>query len=84
MKDLSFLTKNPIAHRGCHNKENQIYENTIEAFKQAVLNNYIIELDVHLLKDGKIIVFHDDNLKRLTGIDKKVKITPLIKYNKEI
>lgn len=74
-KDLSFLKDHLIAHRGMHNIEKGIPENSIKAFKEAIKNNYLIELDVHLLKDNTIIVFHDDNLKRMTGIDKKVKDT---------
>ena len=73
MKNINFLKTNLIAHRGYHN--NEIKENTLEAFKKAIDNNYIIELDVHILKDGNVVVFHDDNLKRLTGIDKKIKDT---------
>lgn len=34
---------------------------------------YSIELDLHLLKDNQVVVFHDDHLKRMTGVDKKVK-----------
>ena len=70
-KEVKFLTKNLIAHRGVHDKN--IPENSIEAFKIAISNKYIIELDLHILKDNKIIVFHDDNLYRMTGIRKKVK-----------
>lgn len=72
-KDTSFLTKNIIAHRGYHNIEKGIPENSIIAFNESIKNNYIIELDVHILKDGEVVVFHDDNLKRMTGIDKKIK-----------
>ena len=71
--DLSFLLTNLIAHRGYHNKKIGIPENSIPAFMKAVENNYIIELDVHVLKDNNIVVFHDDNLKRMTGIDKNIK-----------
>ena len=70
MKDLSFLKQNLIAHRGIHSK---YPENSLEAFNEAVKKNYTIELDVHLLNDNSIIVFHDDNLKRMTGINKKLK-----------
>ena len=70
MKDLTFLKQNLIAHRGVHINEP---ENSINAIKKAIKKNYIIEFDVHLLKDNTIIVFHDDNLKRMTGIDKKLK-----------
>lgn len=72
MKNLSFLKNNLIAHRGLHNNKD-VPENSLEAFKLAIKSNYIIELDIHLLKDNTIVVFHDDNLKRMTGIDKKIK-----------
>ncbi len=71
MKDLTFLKTNLIAHRGLHNS---LYpENSMEAFKRAIRKNYSIELDVHLTKDKEVVVFHDDYLKRMTGIDKKIK-----------
>lgn len=73
MKDLKFLTKNLIAHRGMHNKEKGIPENSMKAFDEAVINNYIIELDIHILKDDVIVVFHDDNLERMTGVSKNIK-----------
>ena len=72
-RDVSFLTKNLIAHRGYHNIKKEIPENSILAFEEAIKNNLIIELDVHILKDGKVVVFHDDNIKRMTGIDKNIK-----------
>ena len=72
-KDLNFLKQNLIAHRGYHDIEKGIPENSMKAFAEAIKNNYIIELDVHLLKDSEVIVFHDDNLKRMTGVNKKVK-----------
>lgn len=71
MKDLSFLKERMIAHRGLHDKN--IPENTISSFKKAINNNYIIELDVHVLKDNKVVVFHDDNLIRACNINKKIK-----------
>lgn len=37
------------------------------------LKKLFIELDVHILKDNNIVVFHYDNLKRMTNIDKKLK-----------
>lgn len=74
--DISFLRNSLIAHRGLHNKE--IPENSMKAFKKAIDNNYTIELDVHLLKDGNVVVFHDDNLRRLTGINKKINDTTYI------
>lgn len=71
-KDISFIKQNFIAHRGVYNNV-EIVENSMEAFKEAIKRKYIIELDVHLLKDNKtIVVYHDDNLERLTKINKKI------------
>lgn len=54
-----------IAHRGIHDNKN-IYENTLESFKLAIKKGYIIELDVRITKDKQIVVFHDNNTKRIT------------------
>lgn len=59
-----------IAHRGIQNDDT--IENTIPAFSLAVSKKIPIEFDIHILKDGKLVVFHDDTLKRLIGIDKKI------------
>lgn len=63
----SWIAKQPIAHRGLHNKTAP--ENTLSAFELAIAQNYAIELDVRLIDDGNVIVFHDDKLTRLTNID---------------
>lgn len=60
----------PVAHRGLHGDD--IVENTMEAFINAVENGYNIELDVQLTKDKQMVVFHDDSLKRMIGIDKNL------------
>ena len=73
MKNLDFLRKPLIAHRGFFDNKKGIPENSMLAFQRAIDNDYTIELDVHILKDGKVIVFHDDNLKRMTGEDKLIK-----------
>lgn len=57
-----------IAHRGLHDNET-IFENTLPAIKKARDKGYIIEIDVHLTKDNKIIVFHDYNAKRMINLD---------------
>lgn len=64
-------TKLSIAHRGLWNED--IPENSIPAFQKCLDSSIPIELDVHLLKDHTLVVFHDDNLKRMTGIDKEIK-----------
>ena len=53
-----------ISHRGIYDNK-KIYENTLDAFNIAIMKGYIIEFDIHLTKDNKIVVFHDDNLNRL-------------------
>ncbi len=72
MKDFNWLKTAYIAHRGLHKENGSIPENSIAAFKAAIANHYAIECDLSLTKDGNIIVFHDHNLKRLTGLNKKV------------
>lgn len=61
-----------IAHRGLHNKP-RIPENSMPAFAAAVLGGYGIELDLHLLADGGLAVFHDNTLDRTTGLKGRVK-----------
>ena len=68
-----FLTKSLIAHCGVHDIKNSIPENSIKAFEKAILKGYIIELDLHILKDDNVVVFHDDNLYSMTGVNKKIK-----------
>ncbi len=84
MKNLDFLKGNLIAHRGFHNLKEGIPENSLAAFKRAIRNNYVIELDVHLTSDNKIVVFHDYNLKRACGVNKVIEsctYDELLKYN---
>lgn len=56
-----------IAHRGFSGK---FPENTLLAFEEALkLDVEAIELDVQLSKDGEIMVFHDEDLARITGYE---------------
>ncbi len=64
MKDC-FLVNNKIAHRGFFDNK-KIPENSIKSFKEALKKGYVIEFDVHLTKDKKIVVFHDMDLDRMT------------------
>lgn len=41
------------------------------AFRRAVDKGYGIELDVHLTADNQLVVFHDDTLTRMCGMNKK-------------
>lgn len=60
------------AHRGLHDNASDEPENTLAAFQKAVDSGYGIELDVQLTKDGKVVVVHDFNLKRLCQVDADV------------
>lgn len=64
-KGLEALRGWSYAHRGLHG--NGIPENSMAAFRAALEGGYGIELDVHLLKDGSLAVFHDGTLDRTTG-----------------
>jgi glycerophosphoryl diester phosphodiesterase len=61
-----WVYQTPIAHRGFYDNV-LIPENSLAAFNAAVAKGYAIELDVHLSKDGEVIVFHDEDFKRATG-----------------
>lgn len=65
------LRKFRYAHRGLHNAENGIPENSMKAFRLAAEHGYGIELDIHLTKDGRLAVIHDDSLLRTAGVDVK-------------
>ena len=72
-KNLEFLKGKYFTHRGLHNKAIGIPENSLLAFKESLKRNRPIEFDIHLLLDGNIVVFHDDNLYRMTGYNKDIK-----------
>lgn len=65
---LKWIIDKKIAHRGIHNNKD-IPENSLKAFEESIKGGYTIELDVQLSKDKKIMVYHDYNLKRVTGLD---------------
>ena len=61
----AWVTDRPVAHRGLHDGGNRP-ENSLAAFEAAVAEDYTIELDVRLSHDGRVMVFHDALLDRLT------------------
>lgn len=67
MRDVEWIKKGYFAHRGLHNEKYP--ENTLNAFQNAVNNDFGIELDIRMTLDKKIVVIHDNNLLRLTGVD---------------
>ncbi|MBQ7566711.1 MAG: glycerophosphodiester phosphodiesterase [Oscillospiraceae bacterium] len=66
-----FLRRN-IAHRGLHTKDKTVPENSLASFRMAARNGYGVELDVQLSRDGRVVVFHDDTLSRVCGVDCRV------------
>lgn len=62
----------PFAHRGLHDVDAGVVENTLPAFEAACRAGVGMELDVQLTRDGRLVVFHDDTLKRLAGDPRRV------------
>lgn len=61
------------AHRGLHDNESEAPENSMAAFRKAVEAGYGIELDVQLSKDRIPVIFHDETLKRVCGVEGNVR-----------
>ncbi len=76
------LEKWDYAHRGYHDKEKGIPENSMAAFKNAVKHGYGMEFDLQMTKDGYVVVHHDNSLKRVCGVDKKISDITLEELNK--
>lgn len=65
LRQLDWLTARPIAHRGLHDAQSGVIENTRSAFARAIAQNYAIECDLQVTADGEAVVFHDETLDRL-------------------
>ncbi len=63
-----FVTAQPVAHRGFHDMNKTVWENTISAFNRAIDAGFAIECDLQYAADGNPVVFHDDDMERLCGI----------------
>ncbi len=75
-KALGRLAHVNYAHRGLHGTVGgygtPAAENSLSAFSRAMEHGFGIELDVRLSKDGVLMVFHDDTLSRVCGVDERV------------
>lgn len=60
-----WLNTMPIAHRGLWNEN--LIENSLPAYQNAVDNNFAIEIDLYLSSDRVLFSFHDKSLERMTG-----------------
>jgi len=67
MSAPTWVTATPIAHRGLHDPDKGIIENTLTAASAAVAAGFAIECDVQDTADGDAVVFHDHDLDRLTA-----------------
>ena len=71
MGKCEFLNHSIIAHRGIYNNITT-YENSLESIIYEVRNNLIVEIDIRLTKDNKLIVFHDEDGSRMLKLKDKI------------
>ena len=62
-----------FAHRGLYELDQSVPENSLPAFRRAVEAGYGAELDVQRTRDGQIVVFHDDDMRRACGVEGAVR-----------
>jgi glycerophosphoryl diester phosphodiesterase len=62
-----------MAHRGA---SAYAPENSLEAFALAIeMGAHGIELDIYETSDGRLVIHHDNNIKRMSGVDAKISET---------
>ncbi len=61
-----------VAHRGLHSIFEDTPENSMPAFEKAIEHGFAIETDIHITRDGEVVVFHDDKLIRMCGVEGKI------------
>lgn len=66
--NTEWIKQTPVAHRGYHDLNKTVWENTLSAFSRAVEAGFAIECDIQLSSDSIPMVFHDNTLDRLCGI----------------
>lgn len=60
-----------FAHRGLHSAD--CAENSLKAFRRACEAGYGMELDVQFTADKRLVVFHDDDALRMTGVEGRIR-----------
>ena len=70
--DFSAFHKYDYAHRGLHNREKGVPENSLMAFELAARGGFGMELDVQLTQDGQVVVHHDRSLGRTCGVERNI------------
>ena len=66
--NLAALIRQPVAHRGLHDGNHAVWENTLSAFEAAISGGFAIECDLQYAADAVPVVFHDDDMGRLCNI----------------
>ncbi len=69
---LDQLCRYRYAHRGYHDSSAGIPENSMAAFRRAAAHGFGAELDVHLSRDGRLVVMHDESLLRTCGVNQEI------------
>ena len=80
--EVKFYHRN-FAHRGLFDNRSRC-ENSLSAFRAAVEHGYGIELDLQMTADGRIVVFHDEDLMRMCSSPLKIEqasYAQLVQYN---
>lgn len=68
MTNAAWIKELPVAHRGYHDLNNAVWENTLSAFSRAVEAGLAIECDLHYASDAVPVIFHDEDLERLCNL----------------
>ncbi|HPJ02495.1 MAG TPA: glycerophosphodiester phosphodiesterase family protein [Candidatus Limiplasma sp.] len=63
------------AHRGLHDGNQTVFENSMAAFRLAVEHGYGMEMDLQSTRDGQVVVHHDLNTLRVCGVDTVIEQT---------
>ena len=65
IRAIPWLVARPIAHRGLHDRDKGVVENSESAFAAAMAQGYAIECDLQVTACGEAVVFHDDTVDRV-------------------
>ena len=77
----AFKLEERYAHRGFHDKPH-IPENSLGAFRRALEHGFPVEFDVHMIADGTLVVFHDEDLERETGVKGEIEDYDIVNLRK--
>lgn len=80
MEKCEFLNESIIAHRGIYNNIT-IYENTLESIMYAVNNKLSVFIDVRVLKDNELVLYHDKDASRLNKLKDNIDTVSISELN---